>query len=144
MHDLAPLSAYAKGLLLSALAVIAPAKPMLIVVLVLTVFDTFSGIGAARKRGEKISSAGLRRTISKGLVYMIAILTSLLMERYIIEDAVPACKMVAGAIAVVEAKSIFENLETILGQPIFSAALAKLGSKNDDLHQKPKRRRRRG
>ena len=52
------------GLLVSTVAVFAPIKAVILVTGILIFADLFTGIMAARKKGEKITSAGLRRTTS--------------------------------------------------------------------------------
>lgn len=128
-----------KAVGLSTLAVLAPIKPLLIAALALTAFDTLSGIMAAKKRGEKITSAGLRRSVSKTLVFMIAILAGFVAEKYMLNDLMPVSKLVAGAIATTECLSIFENLNVATGTNIFKILLGKLGSKNDSapINDKP-------
>jgi phage-related holin len=114
------------------LAVFAPIKSVVLVVGVLIVADLITGILAARKRGEKITSAGFRRTIVKGLVYQSSILLGHLTEQYLVgNDVVSITKIVAAVIGLVEFTSILENLNTINGSPIFAKLIEKLGSKND-------------
>lgn len=118
-------------LLVSTLAVFAPVKAILIVTGVLIMADLISGVLAAKKRGESISSAGLRRTITKIFVYNMAVITGFLVEKYMITDLFPISKLIAGIISVVELKSILENLNTINGTDIFKTIIEKLGSSND-------------
>lgn len=124
---------YLQPLLVSTLAVFAPIKSVLIVTFVLILCDMFSGILAALKRGEKISSAGLRRSVTKFLVYNMAIITGFLVEHYMLSMIFPISKLIAGLISVVELKSILENLNTVNGSDIFKSVLNQLGSKNDEI-----------
>lgn len=116
---------------LAALAVIAPIKAVLITALILVAIDSLTGVWAAMKRGERITSAGFRRTVTKGLVYTIAILTAHLAGVFLFAGAIPLVALVAGAIGLVEAKSIFENLSVIQGQNLFKIVVDRLGSQND-------------
>lgn len=125
------LTEYVQPILMSTLAVFAPVKAILIVTGVLIIADLISGIMAAKKRGESISSAGLRRTITKIFVYNMAVVTGFLVEKYMITDIFPVSKLIAGIISVVELKSILENLNTINGTDIFKTIIEKLGSSND-------------
>ena len=120
-------------LVLSGLAVLAPIKPLLLVVGFLVSSDFVSGMLAARKRKEPITSAAMRRTVTKLLIFQIAVLSGFAMEIGILEHAIPVAKLVAGAIALSELKSVLENVETIHGQRLFTSILKKLGSSNDDL-----------
>lgn len=117
--------------LLSLLAVFAPIKPLILTVGFLIFSDCFTGVWAAKKRGEKISSAALRRTVSKMVIYQMALLTGFLVEIYMIDGLLPISKLVAGAIGMVEFKSILENSTVITGQDLFKSLIQKLGSKND-------------
>jgi hypothetical protein len=119
------------GISLSALAVFAPIKALFLVTGILILSDLFTGILAARKRGQKISSAAMRRTITKVFVYQCAIGIGFLIETYMLDGFVPVSKIAAGLISLVEGKSIFENLDVINGHPIFKTLVEKLGSVND-------------
>jgi hypothetical protein len=123
---------YVTGLLLSTLAVFAPIKALLLVTGILIFSDLISGILAARKKGQKISSAGMRRTVTKVAVYNAAIMLGFLTETYMLDGFLPLSKIAAGLISVVEFKSILENLDTINGNPIFKTLIEKLGSINDN------------
>ena len=122
---------YLVGLLLSTVAVFAPIKALLLVTGILIFSDLVSGIIAARKKGTKITSAGMRRTVTKILVYNSAIMLGFLTETYILEGFLPLSKIAAGLISVVELKSVLENLDKINGNPIFKSLISKLGSIND-------------
>lgn len=120
-----------RALILSSIAVLAPIHSIMIVVGILIFIDLFLGILAASKRGEKIKSSAMRRTISKILVYQLSILSGFLCEIYLISGLIPISKLVAGVIGMVEIKSILENADDIHGEPIFKTVLKKLGSDND-------------
>jgi hypothetical protein len=67
--------------------------------------------------------------LSKGLVYTVALLTAHLLGMYLrLDEIVPVVGLVAGAIGLVEAKSIFENLSVIHGQNLFRVVIDRLGS----------------
>jgi len=117
--------------LMSLAAVFAPIKPLILTVGFLIFADCLTGVWAAKKRGEAIRSAALRRTVSKMVIYQIALLTGFLVEIYMIESLLPISKLVAGAIGMVEFKSILENSTVITGQDLFKSLIQKLGSKND-------------
>jgi hypothetical protein len=123
--------AWLKKLLIASTAALAPIKMVLITVGFLILVDLVTGIWAALKRKEKISSAVMRRTISKMLVYQLAIISGFMLETYILDGMLPVAKIVAGVIGMVEFKSILENSNKIVGGDIFKAVLTKLGSDND-------------
>jgi len=115
----------------AAVAALAPIQAVLISAGVMIFADLFTGMLAARKKGEKITSAAMRRTISKILIYETAIICGFLLETYLLSSLIPVSKLVAGVIGLVEFKSILENCNVVLGQNIFETVLFKLGSDND-------------
>lgn len=122
---------YLKSLLIAVLAVFAPIQAVIIVTGVLVIADLVTGLFAARKRGEVITSAGLRRTVTKTTVYLTAVCLGFLVEKYMIDSILPISKLVSGIIGVVELKSLMENLNTIYGSDLFKSVIEKLGSIND-------------
>lgn len=118
-----------KGLLVIA-AILSPIKPLLIACGVMIVADMITGMMAARKRKEPINSADMRRSLTKMVVYQIAIISAFVLERYMLEGLMPVSKVVSGVIGMVEFKSILENVSTIAGQDIVKMVIDKLGSKN--------------
>jgi phage-related holin len=115
----------------SMVGVLAPIKAILLTVGVLIVFDLITGLMAARKRKESLSSAGLRRSISKLVVYQIAVISAFLVEVYMVESVLPISKFVAGLIGMVELTSIFENINVFFGKNMFVFIIQKFGSIND-------------
>ncbi len=119
------------NLALAALAVLAPIQTVLITVGCLVFADFLTGIWAALKEGQPITSAALRRTVSKAIVYQIAVISGFILEKFLMADAIPVAKLIAGTIGLVEVKSVLENTKRITGQDIFKDLIGKLGSKND-------------
>ena len=117
--------------ILSVVAVFAPIKALLLVTGILIFADLITGMIAAKKKGQAINSAGLRRTATKIFVYEAAIMLGYLVEHFMIADFLPVSKIAAGLISVVELKSILENLDVINGNPVFKTLIEKLGSVND-------------
>lgn len=115
----------------ASLAALAPIHTVMIAVGVLIFADLMTGMLAAIKKGEKVSSAAMRRTISKMFVYQLTVICGFLLETYLIDGLIPVAKIVAGVIGMVEFKSVLENVNVITGQDIMKAILAKLGSDND-------------
>lgn len=113
------------------LAVFAPIQAVIVSVGVLVAADMITGIWAAHKQSKSITSAGLRRTVSKLIIYQVAILSGFLVEHYLAGDIVPIVKLIGGVIGMVELKSILENVNVINGVDIFKSVLQKLGSQND-------------
>src|SRR5574337_962739 len=92
-------------IMLAGIAALAPIHAILISVGVMILADLVTGIWAAKTRGEKITSAAMRRTISKILVYNISVITGFLLETYLLSSIFPVAKLVAGVIGLVEMKS---------------------------------------
>ena len=120
-----------KNLLVVAIALLTPIHAIMISVFVLVFCDLILGILAARKRGESISSSGMRRTIVKILSYQAVIICGFLVETYMMGGILPLSKMLASLIGVVEMKSLLENADEIHGSSIFKKVIEKLGSDND-------------
>lgn len=118
-------------LLASFVVLLTPIHPVVISVGVLIFADTFFGIWAAKKRGEKISSKRMGDSVVKMLVYQIVLITGFLVETHLIDGAVPIVKLAALYIGMVEVKSLLENASTILGRDIFKELVGRLGSKSD-------------
>lgn len=126
---------YLEPLLLTLITLFSPIKAVLLTTGFLIAADLVTGIMAAKKKGQPITSAGLRRTASKIFIYHLALITGFLIEKYMLEDFFPLSKMVSGIIGLVEGKSIFENLSIIYGQNLFKGIVSKLGSANDILEE---------
>lgn len=114
---------------LSIAAIFAPIKSLLVTTAVMITVDLITGIWAAVNRKEHITSAGLRRTVSKILVYEVAIMLAYLAEHYM-SDIIPFVKMTSAMVSVVELKSIYENIDSIGGGGLLKTLVDKLGSTN--------------
>lgn len=126
------------ALALAGMAALAPIKAVMITVGILIIADALTGMYAAHKRGEKLSSAAMRRTLSKMMVYQGVVICGFLLEANILDNLIPVAKICAGAIGMVEFKSILENANSIVGTNIFQAVISKLGSDNDKKKEEPK------
>lgn len=124
-----------KSIIITTIALLAPVHSVIMTVGFLIFMDLFTGMMAARKRLEPITSSAMRRTVSKMIIYQIAILSAFFCERYLLDGILPVAKLVAGAIGMVELTSVLENGNTILGANIFKVILKRLGSRNDDKGQ---------
>jgi len=114
---------------LAIVAVFTPIHAVLIVVGVLISVDFFTGILRSLKIGNDITSKALSRTVTKMLAYQLAVITAFLLEKYLLDSAMPAAKIVASVIGITEFKSILENTEVITGKPVFKTIIDKLNSK---------------
>lgn len=118
------------NLVLASLALLAPAKSMLLTCLVLILADLVTGLLAAWKTKEPITSAGIRRTVVKLFVYELAIILAYITQKYLLLDSIPASNIVAGAIGLAEMVSCMENLNRISGTDLLKSLISKLGSEN--------------
>lgn len=89
-----------------------PVAPFLIMTVALVLFDVYTGIKAAQKRNEEITSRGIRSFFVKINMYFIAILLS---EGMVRAFSVPSqlTYVVAFAICLTEFYSNLENIEKI-------------------------------
>lgn len=128
MENLA--SKYICPMSLAIFAVLAPIHATLFAVGILIFGDMFLGVWAAFKRQETITSARLRDTISKLLIFQTVLILGFVFEKFLFNEFIPVVKIIASAIGIAEMKSILENSSAIVGQPIFDFLIKKLGSKN--------------
>lgn len=114
--------------LFALITVIAPLKPGLLAVMVLTLVDLILGVWAAYKRKERITSSGLKRTVVKTLVYQSTVILGFFAERYLIGDTLPVVKIITGYIGITELKSVLENIEEISGMKLLSSLINRLSA----------------
>ncbi len=119
-----------KIIALTLLAVFAPIKAIILAAFVLILADLATGVFAAFKRKEPITSAGFQRTLIKTFVYLSAIMLGFLAETYLTGDLLPVSKIITSYIGFTEILSILENLNSISGGSLLTALITKLGSKN--------------
>lgn len=123
---------YISALILSLISILAPIQAALITVLALILVDLVTGVLAAYKRNEPITSSGLRRTLTKLFVYEIALVFSYIAQHYLIGDSIPVMKLISSMVGLVELKSVLENLNSISGTDLLKAVIEKLGSDNKE------------
>lgn len=123
--DFSKLKEYAFAVLGMIWSFLAPVHVLLACTLGLIAIDAATGIYKAVKKGRKITSNRARHTIGKGLIYMCAIIAGHLIDTIFGLDKV-ASKAFAGAIALVEGKSIGENVEEATGIKLWAAVVNKL------------------
>lgn len=107
-------------LLMAGLSVILGIKPILITMTFLLVVDMITGIIASSKRGEKITSKKLSNTITKIFLYNVVIISSFLIQSYVITDFHYLVEIVAGILCIIEFYSLVENMSDITGLNIFN------------------------
>lgn len=129
---------WVEGLIVSSVALLIPIKAVIITVGIVVFADLFTGILAAIKRKEKITSAGLSRTVAKMAVYQTVIITGYLIQINLISNMLPLVNIVGSVIGLVEFKSLIENANYILGDDMFKEVIKRLSSKNDTPENKSK------
>lgn len=105
--------------LVALLAYFEPTKFALLTVLGLCASDMILGMIAAVKRGEKLTSKRARDTVNKLASYGIAILSSFLIEKELLNNEFPAMKIGLITIAMWELWSMDENFKSINGFSLF-------------------------
>lgn len=103
-----------------------PIKAFIFITFGMVAGDLITGIMAAGKRGEAITSAGLSRSVVKFVMYAVAIVASHAMEHVYFAGAFPLVYTVAGYICVTEFWSLLENVGTVTGADIISVVKGKL------------------
>jgi len=123
---------FIKAGIVALVALFAPIGPMLATCGFFIFIDLITGVWAAKKRGEQITSAGLQRTLIKLAVYESALLLAFLAEHFLVMDLVPVARIVSSYIGVVELKSLYENINEVAGGDLLKALIGKLSSSNDN------------
>lgn len=114
------------NLVLAIIAVFSPAGPMIFTSLALVSVDLVTGLLVAYKQKIPITSSGLKRTVTKTVLYLSAILLFFLIQEYLTGESVPVCRIVTGYIGLVEGTSVLENMNKLGDVPLFQAILDKL------------------
>jgi len=106
------LSAFGVKVLVWFLAILSPIYDVMGAVIVLVLIDFATGVGAAMKIKEAVSSRKMRNTVNKFLFYTLTIIAAHIVETKI-TSSLPWLKLVSGFIAITELRSIFENFNRI-------------------------------
>jgi hypothetical protein len=112
-----------KIIILTFLTFFAPIWTAMLLVALLILTDTITGITHSRKRGEKITSRKMSQVIVKMLIYQFCILTLYLIDVTIVNEIItnylPTSYFTTKAgvfiISIVEMTSIKENIEGTFG-----------------------------
>jgi hypothetical protein len=118
---------------LAGLAVFLPIKELMLTIGFLVGADMVVGIWKALKLKQRIRSRRMSDTITKLLLYQIAIMSGFLIETFIISELIPITKLVATVIAVIEFKSIIESIESVTGKDLWSRIKTIIGRKSEDI-----------
>ena len=118
---------------LASLAVFLPIKELMLTIGFLVAADMVVGIWKALKLKQRIRSRRMSDTVTKLLLYQIAIMSGFLIESFIIAELIPITKLVATVIAVIEFKSIVESIESVTGKDLWSKLKTIIGRKSEDI-----------
>lgn len=117
----------------AALSVFAPVHAAVISAFVLILADLITGVLAAHKRGELITSNGIKATVYKIFVYESAILMAFLAQTYLTGAMLPVCNLATAVVGLTEMKSILENLDSIAGGSFFKVLISKVDKSKSDI-----------
>lgn len=111
--QLTTLNALFWKLVILTMAFLSPISNIIFGVVFLVLCDLVTGVVAAYRKKEKITSSKLSRTISKLLVYFVTVIITRVVSDYLLfgSDVIPLTSMVTSYIALTELKSILENLD---------------------------------
>ena len=118
---------------LAILTVFLPIKGLMLTIGFLVGADMLVGIWKALKIGQRIKSRRMSDTITKLMLYQLAIMSGFLIETYIISELIPITKLIATVIAIIEFKSIIESIEAVTGKDLWSKLKLIIGRKSEDL-----------
>jgi len=110
---------YLLNLLLATIAILSPIKEAMFTVGALIFIDLMLGVYASYKNNIKIESKKLKNTVVKTLVYQVVIISAFICESYLV-NIIPFLKVTLAFIAIVEFKSIAENMTKITGKDFYS------------------------
>lgn len=109
---------------LTLLSVFAPVGPVLATILALVVVDLITGLVVSRKAGIPVTSEGLKKSVLKLSLYLIAALLAFLVGNYLTGPLVPVLNIVSGLIGITELKSVLENLDLISGGSLMKVIIS--------------------
>lgn len=119
--------------LFASLAVFLPIKELMLTIGFLVAADLVVGVWKAIKTGHRIRSRRMSDTITKLLLYQLAIMSGFLIETFIISELIPITKLIATVIAIIEFKSIIESIESVTGKDLWGKIKTIIGRKSEDL-----------
>jgi len=119
--------------LFASLAVFLPIKELMLTIGFLVAADLVVGVWKAIKTGQRIRSRRMSDTVTKLLLYQLAIMSGFLIETFIISELIPVTKLIATVIAIIEFKSIIESIEAVTGKDLWSKIKTIIGRKSEDI-----------
>ena len=119
--------------LFASLAVFLPIKELMLTIGFLVSADLVVGLWKAIKTGQRIRSRRMSDTVTKLLLYQLAIMSGFLIETFIISELIPITKLIATVVAIIEFKSIIESIEAVTGKDLWSKIKTIIGRKSEDI-----------
>lgn len=119
--------------LLASLSILLPIKELMLTIGFLVGADLVVGVWKALKLKQRIRSRRMSDTVTKLLLYQVAIISGFLIEKYVLTEMLPVAKLIGTVIAIIEFKSIIESIEAVTKQDIWSKIKTIIGRKSDDL-----------
>lgn len=92
-------------------------KELAVLIFIFSCFDFLTGVWKSKKINQPITSKRMRDSVTKSIVYGIALIVAFMVQKHIVKDlgVISFFNIVAYFIASVEVKSIYENLTIISG-----------------------------
>jgi len=120
---------YVKAFLLSIIVIFAPILSILLLVFIFVIFDTITGLWAAKKKNQTITSGKLFNVIPKIILYESSLLISYLFDVYLLNEFtlylfdinLLFTKCIAITIISIEAFSMNENIERITNKNLINS-----------------------
>lgn len=124
------------SILTMVLAYFSPIYMIIIIICIFVIMDLITGVLAAKKKGEEISSHIMRNTVTKLLCYWATIVMAFLIQKEIVPYSwFIAVNLSGGIICLAEFKSLIENFGVLTGSKTFKkifTAIENLFKKNID------------
>ena len=113
------ITSHLNSLIIAIAAILSPVQSLMLTVGFLIVVDFIFGIYRAYSKKENITSRKMGHTISKVILYNLAILSVYFLDKNIINTGLHLEKIVAGLIAITEIKSLDESFIILFGFSIW-------------------------
>lgn len=127
-------------------AFLLPIKPLILLVIMMIVLDTITGIWKAKKIGDPITSRKLSRVISKMILYQVGLITFFVLEKFLLGEFVLIftdipfflTKIIAIFFCSIEVMSLNENVKAVYGLnffQLFKQVLSRVKEVKDEINE---------
>jgi len=124
-HLMYLIKAFAVSSAVAMVTYLMPLKDFIGITFFMVAADLITGVQAAKTRGEAVHSKGFRRSVTKFVMYVCAILGAHAMQDVYFKDF-PMVVTISCYIAGTEFYSVLENVGTVTGTDVLSAVKNKL------------------